>query len=91
MNFNLDFIKSIANEKRIKIIFFLAENSPSSVNEISTALKFPQSSTSEHIKILKNMEILSSTRDGNFIFYTLNNLKIGNELDLLASYLKVCC
>ncbi len=89
--FNINFIKCLANEKRLNIIIFLFQNTRATVGEVSKKFKLPQSSTSEHISILKTNNILVDTREGNFIYYEVDRNFMIQNLDKITNYLRNCC
>lgn len=76
-------LKSLGDEKRLKIIKILASNIDESfcVSDIAQQLGISQPATSQHIKILKNIGILEENRRGFRVFYTINS-------DVLAKYRK---
>lgn len=86
MNNNLEFLKSIADDNRFKIITFL-KNGEKCVCEIWQELDLPQNLISHHLKVLKENQVLSDRREGQKIFYKLNNKEISKQLKCLKSSL----
>ncbi|PAV13611.1 hypothetical protein ASJ81_17145 [Methanosarcina spelaei] len=76
-------LKSLGDEKRLKIIKILASNIDEAfcVSDIAQQLGISQPATSQHIKVLKNVGILEENRRGFRVFYTINS-------DVLAEYKK---
>jgi len=76
-------LKSLGDEKRLKIIKILASNIDETfcVSDIAQQLGISQPATSQHIKVLKNIGILEENRRGFRVFYTINS-------DVLAEYRK---
>jgi len=69
-------MKSIAHPVRINIIRQLGNIDKLSVNQICSSLKAEQSLVSHHLSGLKSSEILSSTREGKKIFYSLEDKRV---------------
>jgi ArsR family transcriptional regulator len=76
-------LKSLGDEKRLKIIKILASNVNEvfCVSDVAQQLGISQPAASQHIKILKNIGILEENRRGFRVFYTIN-------LDVLTEYKK---
>ncbi|AKB80828.1 putative transcriptional regulator [Methanosarcina barkeri 3] len=76
-------LKSLGDEKRLKIIKILASNKDEvfCVSDIAQQLGISQPATSQHIKVLKNVGILEENRRGFRVFYTIN-------ANVLAEYKK---
>ncbi|MBP2660753.1 MAG: transcriptional regulator [Firmicutes bacterium] len=76
-------LKSLGDEKRLKIIKILASNVNEvfCVSDVAQQLGISQPAASQHIKILKNIGILEENRRGFKVFYTIN-------LDILTEYKK---
>ncbi len=72
----------IADPKRILILYKLAE-SPSKVSDISDTLETPQPTISRHLKILKDCGLVTATRDGKAVVYSLSDRRVIKALDLL--------
>jgi ArsR family transcriptional regulator len=65
-----DICRVFANPTRILILWTLAEGEKS-VGEIAEAVDASLQSTSQHLRIMRQMEILSSRRDGHMVFYQI--------------------
>ena len=64
-------MKSLANYRRLLIIAFIKKQNKVSVGDIAEELKISIQSTSRHLKILENAEILSSEQKGLLVYYFL--------------------
>ncbi|HOV15844.1 MAG TPA: metalloregulator ArsR/SmtB family transcription factor [Spirochaetota bacterium] len=65
-------LKCLSDETRIRILKIIIEgNQELCVCEIVDALQIPFYTISKHIKELKNAKILSETKDGKFVMYSL--------------------
>jgi DNA-binding transcriptional ArsR family regulator len=69
-------LKALANPVRISIVNLLQKHGKLSVGEIQKSLKMEQASTSNHLKVLKNQQILSSAREGKNKYYSLRDARI---------------
>ncbi|MEZ4888946.1 MAG: metalloregulator ArsR/SmtB family transcription factor [Chitinophagales bacterium] len=87
---NLDYatelLRAIAHPLRLSIIEFIDKNGIINVNKIYNTLNLEQSITSQHLRILRNAEVVETRREGKYIYYTLNYEKIEQLKDALASY-----
>lgn len=64
--------KALGNVNRIKIIRMLKSGNEMSVSEISKELGISLKSTSRHLSILQNLELLESEGKNGFVFYYFN-------------------
>jgi len=62
----------LANINRLKIIEMLSDGRKMNVSEISQVLKISFKATSNHLAILKNLEVLESQGMAGHVFYSLN-------------------
>ncbi len=85
------FIKSLASESRMQILLLFTSAGELTVNEISERVNLGQSTTSEHLAILKRAGVLSARKENRQVFYTANRDKILEVLDILSTLLRSCC
>jgi len=78
--------KALASEKRLEIIQLL-RNKKLTVSDIQTMLGIPQSNLSQHLQVLRNHQIVTTSRDGHFIYYQLTHPNIVKSLDLIRETL----
>jgi DNA-binding transcriptional ArsR family regulator len=64
--------KALSDANRRKIISLLRKNDMTA-GEIAEQFDISKPSISEHLKILKNAELISSEKNGQFITYFLNS------------------
>jgi len=57
---------------RMKILDVIKSTKEVNVNEIYKELKIEQSITSQHLKLLRNIKIVNTRRDGKKIYYSVN-------------------
>lgn len=79
--FKADFFKALAHPLRIKILEILSEGEKS-VNEIQRRVGSEGSAVSQQLMILRNKNIVSGTKDGNRVIYSLKNPMIRDLLQV---------
>ncbi len=67
-----ELLRAVAHHLRLKIIKLIHEQKEVNVNVIYNTLKIEQSITSQHLKILRAVDVVRTRRDGKKIFYSLN-------------------
>ena len=77
---------SLADPARILLLYALSET-PRNVNELAEYLNLPQSTTSRHLKLLRQQSLVSGQRDGQYIYYRLADERIIEALNLLRKIL----
>jgi DNA-binding transcriptional ArsR family regulator len=77
--------QTLADVNRLRIIFFLGQDERS-VNEVVKALKLSQPLVSHHLKVLKQVAIVQTTRDGPFVLYRLTDKKFTVSLNRFLSF-----
>lgn len=65
-----DFFKVFGDSTRIKILYALSQ-SEMCVCDIATLLQMGQSAISHQLRVLKQMRLVKSRRDGKTVFYSL--------------------
>lgn len=78
--FKADFFKALAHPLRIKILELLAEGDKS-VNEIQSLAGSEGSAVSQQLTVLRGKNIVTGTKDGNRVIYSLRDPMI---VDLLS-------
>ncbi|MGB1241626.1 MAG: ArsR/SmtB family transcription factor [Chitinophagales bacterium] len=82
-----ELLRAIAHPLRLSIIEFIDQNGVINVNKIYNTLNLEQSITSQHLRILRNADVVETRREGKYIYYTLNYSKISQVDGALSSYL----
>ena len=77
--------QTIGKENRLKIIQFIGKKERS-VSEIVEFTGLSQPLVSHHLKTLRKSEVLSTRRNGPFIYYQLKNVTL---LDILGLFLEI--
>lgn len=82
-----DICSALADPTRILILYLLAEH-PRTVNELTAELQVTQSSTSRHLKVLRERGLVRAARQAQNVEYTLNDPRVIEALDLLRAVLR---
>jgi len=66
--------KSLGDYNRLCIIYLLANDQTGTlgVNDLAGMLGISQPAVSQHVKILKNVQIIGSRKEGNRVYYSFN-------------------
>ncbi|MFT8320419.1 MAG: metalloregulator ArsR/SmtB family transcription factor [Bacillus sp. (in: firmicutes)] len=70
--FKADFFKALAHPLRIRILELLSEGDKN-VNEILSLLEMEGSAVSQQLTILRSKNIVTGTKDGNRVIYSLRD------------------
>jgi DNA-binding transcriptional ArsR family regulator len=77
--------QTLGDANRLRIIKFVGEQE-CSVSEIVRAIELSQPLVSHHLKLLRNMNILETRRNGPFVLHKLKDRRI---LDALGIFLEL--
>jgi DNA-binding transcriptional ArsR family regulator len=75
----VNIFKALGNINRLKIIQMLANGQSLNVTDIAGKIKVSIKSTSRHLMILRNLELLDSEGRLGHVFYSLNK-NLANDL-----------
>ncbi|MCP9757285.1 transcriptional regulator [Lacihabitans sp. CCS-44] len=78
-------LKTVAHPMRLAIVELLTNNDSLSVNEICEKINGEQSLVSHHLINMKLKGILQSSREGQFIHYSLKLKEINKLLDCVQN------
>ena len=81
------YLKAISDNNRLSILNALKKR-PLCVCEIFLLLNLPQNLVSHHLKVLKDMGLIDSKRDGVKIIYCRNEKIINEYQTLLTNIIK---
>lgn len=76
LNTSTGILRALAHPLRIQIIRYIDEQESACVNDIFEALAIKQAVASQHLKILRQAELVYTQRQGKFILYALYYDKI---------------
>lgn len=77
---------ALADPRRILILYLLSETQMN-VGDLSDAIGESQPTTSRHLKILRERDLVHAKRQGATVFYHLSDSRLIEALDLLRSVL----
>jgi ArsR family transcriptional regulator len=77
--FKADFFKALAHPLRIRILELLIEGDKN-VNELQSLIGSEGSAVSQQLAILRNKNIVTGTKEGNKVTYSLRDPMIGELL-----------
>jgi ArsR family transcriptional regulator len=86
-NLHADICSALADPTRILILYLLAERGHT-VGELTNKLSTTQSTTSRHLKILRDRGIVRASRQAQNVEYTLVDGRIISALDMLRAVLR---
>lgn len=81
-------LKTLANQKRLEIVQLL-KNGELTVSEMIDMLGINQSNLSQHLAILRRFRIVTTRKDGQYIFYRLGDPHIVEMISELRAFLEV--
>ncbi len=81
-------LRSLANPRRLLLLCKLAEAGRMSVNQLSAALALSQPAVSQHLALLRDEQIVTFERDGQTLFYQIQDRRIEA---LLANLYQIYC
>jgi ArsR family transcriptional regulator len=83
-----EILRAIAHPLRMKILEFIDRNGDTHVNKIYNTLNLEQSITSQHLRILRNADLVTTRREGKFIYYSINYDKVGVVKESITDFLE---
>ncbi|MBT8221120.1 MAG: metalloregulator ArsR/SmtB family transcription factor [Bacteroidia bacterium] len=83
-----EILRALCHPLRLKIIGFIDQHKSINVNKIYNTLKLEQSITSQHLRILRNSNLVNTNRDGKFIHYSLNYKEIEKANKAVVKFLE---
>lgn len=69
-------LRALKHDLRQQMVKLLDENQRMTVTEIYVKLRLEQSVASQHLAILRDAGVVSTQRDGKFIYYSVNYSRI---------------
>ena len=83
-----EILRALAHPLRMQILEFIDEHDSINVNKIYNTLKLEQSITSQHLRILRKADIVTTSREGKFIHYSVNYGKIAHVVNSINNFLE---
>ena len=82
-----DFCSALADSTRLILLYELAEG-PRNVTELTQELNQPQPTISRHLKNLRDRGLVTATRQGMTVQYSLTDHRVIDALDILRSIMR---
>ena len=79
-----DIFRIFSNDKRI-LIFWLLSEEEMSVNEIAESVGTSIQNASQHLRLMKDKEIVESRRNGKEIYYRVSENEMGDFCKQIVS------
>ena len=83
-----ELLRALAHPLRLQIVEFIDQNDAINVNKIYNTLKLEQSITSQHLRVLRTTDLVSTEREGKFIHYRGDYDKIDQTVKAIRNFLK---
>lgn len=80
-----ELLKSTSDGTRLKILFVLLEG-PKNVSQIQSLIGASQSLVSHQLKILRDLNLVSTQREGTFITYQLSDDHVVQLLEVVYEH-----
>ncbi|MGM0471580.1 MAG: ArsR/SmtB family transcription factor [Bacillota bacterium] len=78
-------LKSLADEKRLRIINLLAGVDELCVCDLTEQLALSQPNMSHHLKLLKEAGLITAAKRGRWVYYSLNHEELAKVTEELQS------
>jgi ArsR family transcriptional regulator len=78
-----DFCKTIANPKRLLIVNTLKDKEMT-VSQFAELLDLPIANISQHLKALRDHDIVSTRKEGQKVYYSLNNPRLLDACEIIS-------
>lgn len=83
-----DLLRAITHPLRMQILDCISKKGIATVQEIHTELDIEQSLTSQHLRILRRVDLVAAERDGKYVNYRVMNDKIALVNRAVARFLE---
>ena len=78
-------LRALNHKLRQQIVKLIDENKKLTVTEIYIRLRLEQSVASQHLAILRRAGIVKTSRDGKFIYYSVNSARVDDIMKCVHS------
>lgn len=79
-------LRALAHPLRMKLLSFIDQNGVTNVNKIYNTLNLEQSITSQHLRILREADLVTTRREGKYIYYSINYDKLGQAAEAISKF-----
>jgi DNA-binding transcriptional ArsR family regulator len=77
--------EGVGDPNRLRLLYLVAEH-PSNVTELTEALQISQPTVSHHLRILRERGLVTATREGTTIYYSLGDPRILEAMNIMRSF-----
>jgi DNA-binding transcriptional ArsR family regulator len=77
-------IRAVQNPDRQRILRYILANNESVVSQLCSKLKVEQSIMSQHLAILRTANLVTTRREGKYIYYTLATKNWNKVIELVG-------
>ena len=88
LNKSAEILRALTHPLRMKILKFIDSHDEIHVNKIYNTLNLEQSITSQHLKILRLAGLVETTKDGKFVYYSINYDKMQQAMEAINGFLE---
>ncbi|GIV31022.1 MAG: transcriptional regulator [Saprospiraceae bacterium] len=81
-------LRALAHPLRMKLLRFIDQNGATNVNKIYNTLNLEQSITSQHLRILREVDLVQTRREGKFIYYSINYDKLWQAAGAINKFIE---
>jgi DNA-binding transcriptional ArsR family regulator len=81
--FKADIFQALAHPTRIAVVELLRDETEVPVTRIHERLGLEQANASQHLTVLRARRIVVARKEGNQVFYSLRDRRVGKVLDLM--------
>ena len=84
--FKSDIFQALAHPTRIAIVELLRDEGEMAVSDVFERLGVEQANVSQHLSVLRAKNIVVNRKEGNQVFYSLRDPRLGQVLDIMREY-----
>jgi ArsR family transcriptional regulator, virulence genes transcriptional regulator len=81
-------LRAVNHKLRQQMLKMIDEQGKITVTELYLKLRLEQSVASQHLAILRKATLVKTTRDGKFIYYTINTARFEQVSEFVINLLK---
>lgn len=83
---SIDLLRAVDHPLRLAILGIIATKGPIRVNDILAELQLNQALTSQQLKILRDVSLITSQKNKTEVLYSVNQKKLENLKSALAAF-----
>lgn len=83
-----ELLRALAHPLRMQLLAFIDKSGSVNVNRIYNTLQLEQSITSQHLRVLRQQNLVSTQRKGKFIHYRVNYEQVSKTVEAVNVFLE---